>query len=216
MYIGLLQVSFPSLAVHAKLSRTSPLMYVNLVAFSCTCCINSTFHISRPLYLPHLRTQSLYRGLIYTLYQNQQNHAMDFNSYEKYTIGDSPPASMGNSSDVYSHGIAPGFQSIDRAAEKKLVRRCDLHVLPVITILYSLAFVDRINIGNARLQGLEKDLHMKGSDYNIALFVFFIPYILLEVPSNILIRKIAPSTWLSSIMVLWGEHRPTHAFAASS
>jgi hypothetical protein len=59
-------------------------------------------------------------------------------------------------------------------------------------------------IGNAKIQGLEADLKMKGSDYNISLFVFFIPYILFEVPSNIIIKRVAPSTWLSSIMVLWG------------
>jgi hypothetical protein len=46
---------------------------------------------------------------------------------------------------------------------------------------------------------------MKGQDYNIALCVFFVPYILLEIPSNIILKKIAPSTWLSSIMVGWGE-----------
>jgi MFS family permease len=45
---------------------------------------------------------------------------------------------------------------------------------------------------------------MKKTDYNIALFVFFIPYILFEVPSNIVLKKLAPSTWLSLIMVLWG------------
>jgi hypothetical protein len=42
------------------------------------------------------------------------------------------------------------------------------------------------------------------SRYNIALFSFFIPYILFEIPSNLLLKKFAPSTWLSLIMVLWG------------
>lgn len=45
---------------------------------------------------------------------------------------------------------------------------------------------------------------MKGNDYNIALFIFFVPYILFEVPSNLIIKRVAPSTWLSSIMILWG------------
>ena len=98
----------------------------------------------------------------------------------------------------------PEPEPIDRVAEKRLLRKCDLHVVPVIAILYMLAFIDRINIGNARIQGLEKDLRMKGDNYNIALFVFFIPYILFEVPSNLIIRKISPSTWLSSIMICWG------------
>ena len=95
---------------------------------------------------------------------------------------------------------------IDREAERKLVRKCDRHVLPMMSILYLLAFVDRINIGNARIQGLEEDLGMQGSDYNVALFVFFIPYILFEVPSNLLLKNIAPSIWLSSIMLLWGKY----------
>jgi hypothetical protein len=41
--------------------------------------------------------------------------------------------------------------------------------------------------------------------YNIALFIFFVPYILFEVPSNLILKKLAPSTWLSLIMVLWGK-----------
>lgn len=113
--------------------------------------------------------------------------------------GDYTPKSSG-SEDSNSRDIEP----IDQVAEKKLLLKCDLHVLPMISLLYMMAFIDRINIGNARIQGLEKDLHMKGHDYNIALLVFFVPYILFEVPSNIIIRKIAPSTWLSLLMVCWG------------
>ena len=96
----------------------------------------------------------------------------------------------------------------DPAAERRLSLKIDLHVVPILFILFMLAFLDRINIGNARLQGLEADLDMSGHDYNIALFIFFIPYILCEVPSNILLKKIAPSTWLSGIIVAWGECAP--------
>ena len=129
--------------------------------------------------------------------------AMDISMYEKPVVSDRFPGSMSTSNDGLSHDL-PHLDPIDRAVEKRLVRKCDLYVIPVLSLLYSLAFIDRINIGNARLQGLEKDLKMKGQDYDVALFVFFIPYILFEVPSNLLIRKIAPSTWLSSIMILWG------------
>lgn len=104
----------------------------------------------------------------------------------------------------YSSSEDNSGEHLDRLAENKLRRKCDLHVLPTISLLYLLAFIDRVNIGNARIQGLEEDLNMKGHDYNVALFVFFIPYILFEVPSNILLRKVAPSTWLSSIMFCWG------------
>lgn len=61
-----------------------------------------------------------------------------------------------------------------------------------------------INVGNAKIQGLEKDLHMHGEDYNIAVQLFFIPYILLEVPSNLILKKMRPSVWLSGIMLGWG------------
>ncbi|KAK1143983.1 hypothetical protein N8T08_005892 [Aspergillus melleus] len=72
---------------------------------------------------------------------------------------------------------------IDPIAEKRLLWKCDLHVVPILTLLFMFAFLDRINIGNARLMGLEADLGMSGHQYNVALFVFFIPYILFEVPS---------------------------------
>lgn len=67
------------------------------------------------------------------------------------------------------------IEPVDRAAEKRLLRKCDLHVIPVVTLLYSLAFLDRINIGNARLQGLEKDLHMKGQDSTLLSWSFSFP-----------------------------------------
>ncbi|KAF2827419.1 MFS general substrate transporter [Ophiobolus disseminans] len=97
--------------------------------------------------------------------------------------------------------------NIDPVAEKKLLRKCDVRVLPPLFVLFLLAFLDRTNIGNAKIQGLTKDLDMEGPNahrYNIALFIFFVPYILFEVPSNLVLKKLAPSTWLSLIMVLWG------------
>ena len=51
---------------------------------------------------------------------------------------------------------------------------------------------------------MTKDLDMKGNDYNKALMIFFVPYIIFEVPSNILIKRLAPSTWLSGLMFCWG------------
>ncbi|PVI07003.1 MFS general substrate transporter, partial [Periconia macrospinosa] len=111
------------------------------------------------------------------------------------------PQSAAEKTDVLNNTAGT---SIDPVAEKALLRKIDLHVIPPLTTLFFLAFLDRTNIGNARIQGMPQDLKMTGNDYNIALFVFFIPYILFEVPSNLLLKKVAPSTWLSSIMVLWG------------
>ena len=56
----------------------------------------------------------------------------------------------------------------DERQEKALIRKIDRKLLPLLTILYLLSFLDRTNIGNARLFGLEKDLGMKGLDYNVS------------------------------------------------
>lgn len=56
---------------------------------------------------------------------------------------------------------------IDPVAEKKLLRKIDLNLIPILWLLFLCAFIDRINIGNARIQGMEADLGMKGSDYNM-------------------------------------------------
>ena len=82
---------------------------------------------------------------------------------------------------------------------RKLMWRIDLHVIPWIAVLYFLAFLDRVNIGNARLFGLETDTGLHGSQYNVALLLFFIPYILFEVPSNLLLKKMRPRIWLPCI-----------------
>lgn len=111
----------------------------------------------------------------------------------------------GSKSEQEISGAEISLPSADPAAVKRLLRKCDLHVVPPLFMIFLMAFLDRTNIGNARIQGLEASLGMKGSDYNIALFIFFIPYILLEVPSNIIIKRVAPSTWLSGIMVFWGK-----------
>jgi len=97
-----------------------------------------------------------------------------------------------------------GAGTVDPIVEKKLLRKIDLHLLPPLFVLFLMAFLDRTNIGNAKIQGLTVDLNMEKTDYNIALFVFFIPYIIFEVPCNIILKKMAPSTWLALIMVLWG------------
>lgn len=56
----------------------------------------------------------------------------------------------------------------DDKATARLVRKIDLRLLPFLALLYLLSFLDRTNIGNARLAGLEKSLHMEGLDYNVS------------------------------------------------
>lgn len=64
-----------------------------------------------------------------------------------------------------------------------------------------MSFLDRSNIGNAKIAGMEEDLQLTGHQYNVAVTVFFIPYALLEVPSNIILKMMRPSQWIA-IMLL--------------
>jgi hypothetical protein len=82
-------------------------------------------------------------------------------------------------------------------SERKLVTKIDLRVIPVLSILYLLAFLDRTNIANAAIYGLVKDLGLKGIQYNTALTIFFVPYVVFEIPSNIILKRLKPHVWLS-------------------
>ena len=97
---------------------------------------------------------------------------------------------------------------LDHALEERLILKIDLAVLPILFLLFLVSFVDRSNLANARIQGLEKSLHIppKSNGYNIALFSFTIPYVLFEVPANIMLKRIRPQWWLSGLMFSWGEH----------
>ncbi|ODQ67272.1 MFS general substrate transporter [Nadsonia fulvescens var. elongata DSM 6958] len=87
---------------------------------------------------------------------------------------------------------------------RKLQFKIDINIVPAICILYLLAFLDRVNISNAAVYGMSKDLGLVGNQYNIALTIFFVPYIICEIPSNYLLKRFKPHTWLSSCMICFG------------
>ncbi|KAH9945336.1 MFS general substrate transporter [Epithele typhae] len=88
--------------------------------------------------------------------------------------------------------------------EKRLWRKIDMRILPILTLMYLCSFLDRGNIGNAKLQGLTTQLNLTGDKYNIALTMYFIPYCIFECPANFLLKKFRPSRWLPGITLLWG------------
>lgn len=76
---------------------------------------------------------------------------------------------------------------IDTSAvvERRLMRRIDLHVIPWLSVLYILSFMDRGSVGNAKLFHLEEDININDGKYLIALSVFFLPYAVFEVSQPI-------------------------------
>ncbi|CAA7263446.1 unnamed protein product [Cyclocybe aegerita] len=110
-----------------------------------------------------------------------------------------------------SHNIDFGGEStlppppnLTEEEEKKLWRKVDKRLMPILALMYLLSFLDRGNIGNARLQGLQSQLELSGTEYNIALTMFFIPYCLFECPANLVLKRFRPSKWLPGITVAWG------------
>ncbi|KAK7685745.1 hypothetical protein QCA50_011091 [Cerrena zonata] len=88
--------------------------------------------------------------------------------------------------------------------EKKLWRKIDMRLMPILTLMYLFSFLDRGNIGNAKLQGLVTQLDLTGNKYNIALTMYFVPYCLFECPANLVLKKFHPSRWLPGITITWG------------
>lgn len=109
---------------------------------------------------------------------------------------------------------------IDAVAEAKLVSKLDRWIIPPIMLLYLFSFLDRescstyfkqathpqpgVNIGNARLYGIEEDLGMTGNQFQLAVSLLFVTYVSAEVPSNLIIKKMRPSRWIAFITVGWG------------
>ncbi|KAE8228488.1 hypothetical protein CF326_g6576 [Tilletia indica] len=98
----------------------------------------------------------------------------------------------------------------DRAAhlarvEASLVRKMDLQIVPMALLLYLLSFLDRTSIGQARLNGLLTDLGLSTNfGYPFALTILYIPYILFEIPSNLLVKRVGPGRWIPALVTCWG------------
>lgn len=93
----------------------------------------------------------------------------------------------------------------ERAAiDRKLLWKLDVRLIPWLCLLYLISFLDRTNIGNAKLDGLEKSLHITGGQYNACLSIFFVSYALFEPLTNVLLKRLRPSIFIPVIMTLWG------------
>lgn len=94
---------------------------------------------------------------------------------------------------------------LDSHLDEILDRKFDIHIVPWLFGIWLFAFIDRSNIGNAKIDGLVEDLGIAtGTSYNLALLVFYIPYILVDVPSNWVIKYVKAGTYLPTLITAWG------------
>ncbi|KAI9697472.1 MAG: hypothetical protein M1820_007807 [Bogoriella megaspora] len=112
--------------------------------------------------------------------------------------------------EVQSGGLEP-----NQALDDRITRKIDLHMIPIMVVMFMLAYLDRSNLGNAKIQGMLDDLKMVKNDYNIASLIFYVSYIIFEVPSNLVLRKTSPSTWLSGLLFFWGVSAMCQGFTKS-
>src|SRR6201997_878886 len=117
-----------------------------------------------------------------------------------------------------AHSLPPAVAPVEspsgRIVEDAVFRRISWGVMPLILIAYICAFLDRINIGYAQLQ-MKQDLAFSDAVYGLGAGIFFVTYLLFEVPSNLLLEKIGARLTFLRIMVLWGLASAATAFVSA-
>ncbi len=89
--------------------------------------------------------------------------------------------------------------------EKALTWKFDLRILPMLACMYLLNALDKGNLGNAKTDGMDKDLHFKGDQYNIMLSIFYVPYVVFAPPIAMLGKKYGPHRMLPILMFCFGS-----------
>ncbi|KAI8959315.1 major facilitator superfamily domain-containing protein [Daldinia sp. FL1419] len=91
--------------------------------------------------------------------------------------------------------------------ETRLRRKIDWRLLPMIILMYILNYIDRNNIAAAKLAGLPEDLNLdpNASEFQTAVSILFVGYLLMQIPSNLFLNKIGkPAIYLPGCMMIWG------------
>ncbi|TID07226.1 putative transporter [Colletotrichum higginsianum] len=94
--------------------------------------------------------------------------------------------------------------SVDKATERAVLRKLDYRIVPMVMWVYLMNMMDRVNIGNARLFGLEDDLNLGKGQFQLAVSVLFVTYCLFEAPSNMIIKRLQPARYLAGLTIAWG------------
>jgi D-galactonate transporter len=87
--------------------------------------------------------------------------------------------------------------------EERLYKKINWRLIPFLFLLYIVAYLDRVNIGFAQLQ-MKTDLGFSDAVYGFGAGIFFVGYVLFEVPSNLLLERVGARFWIARIMIMWG------------
>ncbi|EAU83773.2 hypothetical protein CC1G_07508 [Coprinopsis cinerea okayama7 len=118
---------------------------------------------------------------------------------------DSKPAPNRKSTSSSIEKVESANDTVDPKFERRTMLRVDLHIVPILTMLYSFSLIDRINLGAAYAAGMDKTLELNvGPRYSIVTCMYFVPYILLQLPGNLVLRKFGVRDWLTFLVLAWG------------
>src|SRR6476469_6688002 len=100
---------------------------------------------------------------------------------------------------------------MDQTLEKRTIAKVSWRLLPLIVIIYFVAYIDRTNVGFAAI-GMNKELGFTAYLYGWGAGIFFLGYFLFEVPSNVILEKTGARLWITRIMITWGIEAAIMAF----
>src|SRR5579863_2074005 len=106
---------------------------------------------------------------------------------------------MASSADQLPRPGAGAPSTFEEATYRKVARR----LTPLLLLCYVVAYLDRVNVGFAKLQ-MAADLQLSDTVYGLGAGIFFIGYFLFEVPSNMILHRVGARVWIARIMVTWG------------
>jgi MFS family permease len=87
--------------------------------------------------------------------------------------------------------------------EKKLKRKLDWVFLPVVTLMLLMGYLDRINVANARLAGMQDDLHMSDTMWSAGISLFYVGYIITQLPATVYLAKGLPRWQMPAYVIAW-------------
>src|ERR1700730_15984814 len=105
----------------------------------------------------------------------------------------------------------PGSKDMERTLEQRTIAKVSWRLLPLVVVIYFVAYMDRTNVSFASLS-MNQDLGFTAYIYGWGAGIFFLGYFLFEVPSNIILEKTGARIWIARIMITWGIAAAVMAF----
>ena len=93
---------------------------------------------------------------------------------------------------------------MDEATNKRILRKIDMYLMPVMCLLYCFQFIDKMANSFASIMGMREDLHMVGNQYSWSGTSFYLGYLVLEFPVSLLLQRFPVSKTVSTFIILWG------------